>query len=108
MNNFTAHSSKWPGTLTEIHDKKRQFLELFSSLLEKQYNIVSSVKYPNLDIIYEGIVFRYNLYVSKEIALYRRLEEETDSSEVNKDDGYSFELDKKLIVIPKIVGALKG
>lgn len=76
--------------------------------MEKQYNIVSSVKYPNLDIIYEGIVFRYNLYVSKEIALYRRLEEETDSSEVNKDDGYSFELDKKLIVIPKIVGALKG
>ncbi|XP_044746051.1 nucleolar protein 6-like [Coccinella septempunctata] len=102
-----SHSSKWPGDLNELRQKKIEFLKLISSLLKKQYNIVSSVQPPYLEIVYEGFVFRYNLYVSKEIALLKR-QDDSNSSIMTQNIDVGVEMEKNLILVPKIVGALKG
>ncbi|KAL3286351.1 hypothetical protein HHI36_000859 [Cryptolaemus montrouzieri] len=81
------HSSKWPGELNALQKMKTLFYLEISKMLLTKYKITSSVKPSYMDVLYEGIVFRYTLYLSKEIALLKR---------------------EKLGVLPKIIGALKG
>ncbi|XP_045463296.1 nucleolar protein 6-like [Harmonia axyridis] len=102
-----AHSSKWPGDLNKLQHMKTAFLIHISDLLKKQFDIVSTVTPPYLDILFGGIVFRYALHLSKEIALLKR-DVDDNGSKVHNDNNSSLDMEKKFIVVPKIVGALKG
>ncbi|XP_044744295.1 nucleolar protein 6-like isoform X2 [Coccinella septempunctata] len=81
-----------------LKQKKTIFLVKISDLLKKKYNILSSIKPPYMDILFEGIVFRYSLYLSNEISLKN---EESGDMDI-------CQMEKKFIVGPKIIEALKG
>lgn len=96
---FSDKIGKPPYNLEKIQQMKTIFLLKISELLLKQYNIVSSKKTQYLDILYEGIVFRYYLLISKEIFLLKK------HSEKNKE--ICLQMEKKFMVVPKIVEALQ-
>ncbi|RZC39988.1 nucleolar protein 6 [Asbolus verrucosus] len=101
------HSSKWPKDLDGIRHMKTAFYLEISKLLAKKHKIVSSVKPEVLDVLYGGYVFRYQLYLSREIGLLKK-ESTSNGAIVYKDTPESREMEKKLNILPKLTGALKG
>jgi U3 small nucleolar RNA-associated protein 22 len=101
------HSSKWPKDLESIRRMKTAFYLEISKSLSKKHKIVSSVKPDCLDVLYEGYVFRYRLYVSREVGFLKR-ETTTNGVTVYKDTPESREMEMRLNVLPKLTGALKG
>lgn len=76
-----------------LQQMKNVFVQI-SELLKKQYHIVSSLNSSYLDVLYKGIVFRYYLYLSKELSSLK---------------GTNFlQMQEKLHVVPKVVEALKS
>lgn len=82
------------------------YLEM-AKLLTKNHNILSSVKLDFLDIFYEGFVFRYHLYLPREIGLLKK-ELINNGVTVYKESLESKAMEQKLDILPKVTGALKG
>jgi U3 small nucleolar RNA-associated protein 22 len=93
--------------LESIRRMKTAFYLEISKSLSKKHKIVSSVKPDCLDVLYEGYVFRYRLYVSREVGFLKR-ETTTNGVTVYKDTPESREMEMRLNVLPKLTGALKG
>ncbi|XP_044265775.1 nucleolar protein 6 [Tribolium madens] len=101
------HSSKWPKNLTAIRHMKTAFYLEISKQLSKKHKIVSSVKPDFFDVLYEGYVFRYRLYLSREVGLLKR-ESTNNGVTTYKDTPTSREMEMTLSVLPRVMGALKG
>lgn len=100
------HSSKWPNDLQAVRHIKTLFYLEMSKLLESKFNIFSHTNKERLDVFYEGFVFRYKMFVPKEVALLKR-EVTTDGIVSFKDTKESFEVEK-LNLYATVNGALKG
>ncbi|KAJ8985714.1 hypothetical protein NQ317_014364 [Molorchus minor] len=100
------HSSKWPNDLEALHHIKTSFyLEISRNL--QSHKIISHVTPEFLDVFFQGLVFRYRLYVPKEVTLVKKSITENGITSF-RDSLHSFNLENVLNVTPKIVGALKG
>lgn len=86
---------------------KCEFYIRLSELLENEYDILSSVTLDYLDIFYEGVVFRFRLFVPKELVLLKKT---VDNEGVvsYKDNEESLELEREMEILPKITSALSG
>lgn len=84
-----------------------EFYFEMSKLLKEDYKIVSTVKIDHIDVLYKGFVFRCRLFQPKEVSLLKKYIDE-EGVVAYKDTPESLELEKKLDVVPKIVGALNG
>lgn len=98
--------SKWPNDLEATRHIKTAFLLKISELLQP-FNIKTNVTREYLDVFYKGVIFRYNIFHPKEIALVKK---SVNSGGVvsYKENKTSAELEKKLEIGPKICSALKG
>lgn len=78
-----------------------------SKLLKTEHKILTSVKKDYIEVFYKGFIFRYRIYVPKEISLVKK---ESDNNGITcyKETLESFNLDLNLNVLPKIISALKG
>lgn len=76
-------------------------------MLKDSHNIISRVSRDYLEVFYQGLVFRYRLYVAKEVALMKKDLTDTGSTTylTNAD---SEDYEKTLNILPKVIGALKG
>ncbi|KAK9869244.1 hypothetical protein WA026_002994 [Henosepilachna vigintioctopunctata] len=104
---YLEHSSKWPTDLDALHHMKILLYLEISKLLFKNYKIVSSVKPSFIDVLYDGTIFRYTLFVSKEVGLLKK-SVKANGALIYRDTEKSLELEKKFTILPKIIGALKG
>ncbi|XP_030756647.1 nucleolar protein 6 [Sitophilus oryzae] len=104
---YLEHSSKWPNNLEGVRHIKTTFLLEISKKLSEIYNIKSRVTKNHLDVFYEGLIFRYILYVPKEVALMKKA---TSDSGVVKyvESQNTLNIERDLNILPKIIGALKG
>lgn len=84
-----------------------EFYFEISRLLKEDYKIVSSVTPDYIDVFYEGFVFRLRLFQPKEISLLKKYVNE-EGAVAYKDTPESLELERKLDILPKIIGALNG
>ncbi|XP_045465928.1 nucleolar protein 6-like isoform X2 [Harmonia axyridis] len=88
-----AYSPKNMDKSSILQQMKNVFVQI-SELLKKQYHIVSSLNSSYLDVLHKGIVFRYYLYLPKELSSLK---------------GTNFlQMQEKLHVVPKVVEALKS
>lgn len=78
-----------------------------SKALAKKHEIVSSVKPEELDVLYEGFVFRYRIYLPREIGCLKK-ETTSDGITTFRDTILSREMEMKLEIRPKLISALKG
>ncbi|XP_066258902.1 nucleolar protein 6 [Euwallacea similis] len=101
------HSSKWPNNLEAVrHIKTFIYLEI-SKMLLNRHQIVSTVTKDYLEVLYQGLVFHYTLYVVKEVALMKKeLSQNGSTAYVNNQLSLVYE--KRLNVLPKVNAALKG
>ncbi|XP_019866147.2 nucleolar protein 6 isoform X2 [Aethina tumida] len=101
------HSSKWPNNLDGVRYLKTSFYLEMSKLLKTEHKILTSVKKDYIEVFYKGFIFRYRIYVPKEISLVKK---ESDNNGITcyKETLESFNLDLNLNVLPKIISALKG
>ncbi|CAG9857139.1 unnamed protein product [Phyllotreta striolata] len=100
------HSSKWPNDLSAVRHLKTSFYLEISKQLETD-GLLTHPSRDYLDVFYQGIVFRYKLFVPKEIGLSKRIE--TDEGLTSfKDSDESDDLELSLNILPKITGALRG
>lgn len=76
-------------------------------MLENTHNILSHVTPDFIDVYFEGIVFRYTLYVPKELALVKKEVTETGLT-CYRESFVSFHMENTLNILPRVVGALKG
>lgn len=76
-------------------------------MLQATHNILSHATPNFIDVYFEGIVFRYVLYVPKEIALVKKEITETGLT-CYRESLDSTKMENNLNVLPKIMGALKG
>ncbi|GJQ76288.1 hypothetical protein Trydic_g2017 [Trypoxylus dichotomus] len=100
-------SSGWPDDVSVLQCMKCEFYIKLSELLESEYNIMSSVTLDQLDIFYEGLVFRIKLFVPKELMLLKR----TINNEgivSYKDNEESLQLERDMDILPKVTSALSG
>ncbi|KAJ8917111.1 hypothetical protein NQ315_012601 [Exocentrus adspersus] len=101
------HSSKWPSTLQALRHVKTAFYLEISVSLQTSHGIISHATPDFLDVYFEGVVFRYRLFIPKELALVKK--ETTDTGLVcYKESQDSFEMETSLSILPRIAGALKG
>ncbi|XP_066143685.1 nucleolar protein 6 isoform X2 [Euwallacea fornicatus] len=101
------HSSKWPNSLQAVHHIKTSIYLEISKMLLNRHQIASTVTKDYLEVFYQGLVFRYTLYVAKEVALMKKeLSENGGTAYV--DNQISLAYQKRLNVLPKINAALKG
>lgn len=82
------------------------YLEI-SKLLSKKHKLITSVKPDFFDVLYEGYVFRYRLYLSREVGLLKR-ESTNNGVTTYKDTPQSREMEIKYNILPRVIGALKG
>ncbi|EFA06414.1 nucleolar protein 6 [Tribolium castaneum] len=101
------HSSKWPKNLTAIRHMKTAFYLEIAKQLDKKHKIVASVKPEFLDVLYEGYVFRYRLYLPREVGLLKR-ESTNNGVTTYKDTPMSRDIELQLGILPRVTGALKG
>lgn len=76
-------------------------------MLKDSHNIISRVSREYLEVFYQGLVFRYRLYVAKEVALMKKDVTSTGSTAYTTNAN-SEEYEKTLNILPKVIGALKG
>lgn len=76
-------------------------------MLKDSHNIISRVSREYLEVFYQGLVFRYRLYVAKEVALMKKDITSTGSTAYTTNAN-SEEYEKTLNILPKVIGALKG
>lgn len=76
-------------------------------MLETTHKILSHVTPDFLDVYFQGIVFRYTLFVPKEMSLMKRETTETGLTRY-RDSLISVKMENNWNVLPKVVGALKG
>lgn len=98
--------SKWPNDLQATRYIKTAFLLKISELLQP-LNVKTNLTSEYLDVFYKGLVFRYSIFHTKEIALLKRSvnEQGVVSYKENKE---SAALERELDIGPKICSALKG
>lgn len=101
------HSSKWPNDLEAVRHIKTSFYLEISDMLKDSHNIISRVSRDYLEVFYQGLVFRYRLYVAKEVALMKKDVTSTGSTAYTTNAD-SEEYEKTLNILPKVIGALKG
>nr|XP_023013750.1 nucleolar protein 6 [Leptinotarsa decemlineata] len=101
------HSSKWPNDLDALRAIKASFYLEMSKILNKEHVIISQPTADFIDVLYEGLVFRYRLYVPREIGLLKKVAAENGLI-CFRESEESFEIEKILRIMPRIVGALKG
>ncbi|XP_060535133.1 nucleolar protein 6 isoform X3 [Cylas formicarius] len=101
------HSSKWPNDLEGIRHIKTQFYLEIASMLQNSHNIVCHVTKNYLEVLYEGFIFRYKLYVPKEVSMIKKQVTE-DGLTRFVDTPESLNIEKNLNVLPKVNMALKG
>ncbi|KRT80862.1 hypothetical protein AMK59_5943 [Oryctes borbonicus] len=100
-------SSGWPDDVSTLQCMKCEFYIRLSELLESEHNIISSVTLDYLDVFYEGLVFRFRLFVPKELVLLKKM---VDSEGVTsyKDNEESLKLERDMDILPKVTSALSG
>jgi len=76
-------------------------------MLKDSHNIISRASRDYLEVFYQGLVFRYRLYVAKEVALMKKDVTSTGSTAYTTNAN-SEEYEKTLNILPKVIGALKG
>lgn len=101
------HSSKWPNNLEALRHIKTAFYLEISKKLYDHHQIISHVTADYLEVYFEGIVFRYLLNVPKEIGLIKKQAAENGLT-CFRESRESIIMEKKLNVLPKVIGALKG
>ncbi|CAG9764718.1 unnamed protein product [Ceutorhynchus assimilis] len=101
------HSSKWPNNLEAIQHVKTSFYLEISKMLQDNHNIISHVTREYLEVFYEGLVFRYRLFVPKEIGLLKKAITETGELKYT-ENAKSEQLEKSLGILPKVNATLKG
>ncbi|CAH0552232.1 unnamed protein product [Brassicogethes aeneus] len=100
------HSSKWPNDLKGIKYIKTAFYMEMAKTLEKKYGILTNITKEYLEVFYEGLVFRYKIYLPKEIGLLKRSME--NGSVAFRDNLESSNLNMELNILPKTTAGLKG
>ncbi|VEN62255.1 unnamed protein product [Callosobruchus maculatus] len=101
------HSSKWPSDLKALQFLKTAFYLEIAKMLQSEHKIVTHATPGFIDILYEGVVFRYLLHIPKELVLLKRSTTETEATSWKASADIEL-LERRLTVLPKIVGALKG
>lgn len=101
------HSSKWPNDLDAVRHIKTSFYLEISNMLKDSHNIISRPSRDYLEVFYQGLVFRYRLYVPKEVAMMKKDLTDTGSTAYTTNAD-SEEYEKTLNILPKVIGALKG
>lgn len=76
-------------------------------MLEQQHDIITSITLDHLDVFYEGLVFRFRLFVPKELMLLKKVVD-ADGVTSYKDTEESLRLEKDLEILPKVTSALSG
>lgn len=76
-------------------------------MLKDSHNIISRPSRDYLEVFYQGLVFRYRLYVPKEVAMMKKDLTDTGSTAYTTNAD-SEEYEKTLNILPKVIGALKG
>ncbi|KAL1501518.1 hypothetical protein ABEB36_006825 [Hypothenemus hampei] len=101
------HSSKWPNDLEAVRHVKTSFYLEMSKMLQDKYNIVSNVNNNFLQVSYGGAIFRFRLFVQKEVSLMKKVTAD-DGAVAYMDNKSSIEYEKTLKILPKVTIALKG
>ncbi|KAF2885231.1 hypothetical protein ILUMI_20950 [Ignelater luminosus] len=102
-----ANSSKWPNDLNAIHSLKNGFYLEISKLLKEDHQIVSNIKLDCLYVFYEGLVFRFSLYLPKEVSILKKFTT-LNGSTAFEETVQSVKIEKSLHILPKTIGALHG
>lgn len=76
-------------------------------MLQSTHTILSHVTPDFIDVYFEGIVFRYILFIPKELALVKKEMTETGLT-CYRESLDSFEMENTFTILPKVIGALKG
>nr|CAI5842983.1 unnamed protein product [Callosobruchus analis] len=100
------HSSKWPSDLKALQFLKTAFYLEIAKILHSEHKIIAHATPDFIDVLYEGVVFRYFLHIPKELVLLKRSAETALTSE--KTPHEIDLLEQRLKLLPKMVGALKG
>nr|CAH7712161.1 unnamed protein product [Callosobruchus chinensis] len=101
------HSSKWPSDLKALKFLKTAFYLEIAKMLQNEHQIIAHATPEFIDVLYEGVVFRYLLHIPKELVLLKRAATETDPTSSKASHEIDL-LERRLTVLPKIVGGLKG
>ncbi|KAH1001156.1 hypothetical protein HUJ04_013403 [Dendroctonus ponderosae] len=101
------HSSKWPSDLQAIRHLKTSFHLEIAKMLKEKHNILCNATTEYLEAFYQGLVFRYRLYVPKEIVMMKKQTTEAGST-AYVDNAESQEYEKMLGILPKVNASLKG
>lgn len=78
-----------------------------AEILQKEYRIKCNVRPDQLDVYFEGYVYRYRIYLPKEISFLKK-HIESDGLVTYKDTDESIALEKKLDMAPKLFSAFRG
>ncbi|KAF7272687.1 hypothetical protein GWI33_014551 [Rhynchophorus ferrugineus] len=101
------HSSKWPNDLQAVRYIKTSFYLEISSQLKRTHNISSVVTQDVLCVYYKGLVFRFTLYVPKEIALLKKGTTELGAVQY-LGTADTFQMERDLLILPRIMAGLRG
>ncbi|XP_072386893.1 nucleolar protein 6 [Diabrotica undecimpunctata] len=100
-------SSKWPNDLQALRHIKTSFYLEIAKLLKDNHGLLTHPTPGYLDVFYQGIVFRYRLFVSKEVGLVKKIHSEGGLTSY-KDSLESYNMEMSLSLVPKIIGGLRG
>uniref|UniRef100_A0A6P7G4V1 Nucleolar protein 6 n=1 Tax=Diabrotica virgifera virgifera TaxID=50390 RepID=A0A6P7G4V1_DIAVI len=100
-------SSKWPNDLQALRDIKTIFYLDIAKLLKDNHGLLTHPTPGYLDVFYQGVVFRYRLFVSKEVGLVKKIHSESGVTSY-KESLESYNMEMSLSVVPKIIGGLRG
>lgn len=102
-----GRSSQWPDELNSLRHMKAYFYIEIQRLLQKNYDILSSVTLDYIEIFYKGLVFRFFVFVPQEMGLLKKQVLKNGLISY-RDSEESMALENKCVLMPIITGALKG
>ncbi|XP_022904514.2 nucleolar protein 6 [Onthophagus taurus] len=104
-----SRSSAWPNEIEALRAIKCEFYLKISSLLNEELKnkIITQPNFDCLQVFYEGLVFRFKLFIEKELILLKK-SINSEGAVIYQETEECFELEKNSQILPKIISALNG